>query len=134
MLMVCGRQSVQQKLGDFGKFCLAKNAPALAVMTWHLERDQEIQFITTDADGRITSSRKAKTRSARSRHRAVYYPKSTIALISYHRRGNNPDNPALVQWLTRDVRLYWRVPAVFDIGSKNAEEANRSSRSFNPIS
>ncbi len=78
LIVVAGDNLFSEKLGDFGKFCLAKNAPALAVYdVGNLEEIKKYNSISTDADGRSLSSRKnRRTRPARSpASRCIIIPK-----------------------------------------------------------
>src|SRR5664279_4789016 len=55
LIVVAGDNLFSEKLSDFGKFCLAKNAPALAIYdVGNLEEIKKYNSITTDPDGRIT--------------------------------------------------------------------------------
>jgi glucose-1-phosphate thymidylyltransferase len=55
LIVVAGDNLFSEKLGDFGKFCRAKNAPALAVYdVGNLEEIKKYNSITTDANGRVT--------------------------------------------------------------------------------
>jgi glucose-1-phosphate thymidylyltransferase len=133
LIVVAGDNLFSEKLGDFGKFCLAKNAPTLAVYdVGNLEEIKKYSSISTDAQGKITFfEEKSKNPTSTLTGIALYfYPKSAIALIKqYIAEGNNPDQPGrLVQWLYPRTPVYtWRVPGMwFDIGSKETlEEANQ---------
>jgi len=122
-----------EPLGDFGKFCREKNAPALAVYDVdNLEEIKKYNSISTDAQGKITffEEKPKNPVSTLTGIALYYYPKSAIALIKqYIAEGNNPDQPGrLVQWLYPRTPVYtWRVPGLwFDIGSKETlEEANK---------
>jgi glucose-1-phosphate thymidylyltransferase len=132
-LVVAGDNLFSDKLGEFGKFCIEKNAPVEAVYdVGNLEEIKKYNSITTDADGRITffEEKPKHPVSTLTGIALYYYPKSTIALIKqYIAEGNNPDQPGrLVQWLYPRTAVYtWRVPGLwFDIGSKETlEEANK---------
>src|SRR5476649_1128728 len=55
LIVVAGDNLFSEKLSDFGKFCLAKNAPALAVYdVGNLEEIKKYNSISTDATGKIT--------------------------------------------------------------------------------
>jgi glucose-1-phosphate thymidylyltransferase len=132
LIVVAGDNLFSDKLGEFGKFCLAKNAPALAVYdVGNLEEIKKYNSISTDARAKSLSSRRSqKIPQHAHRHRAVLLSEGTIALIKqYIAEGNNPDQPGrLVQWLYPRTPVYtWRVPGLwFDIGSKETlEEANQ---------
>jgi len=139
LIVVAGDNLFSDKLGDFGKFCLAKNAPALAVYdVGNLEEIKKYNSITTDAGGRITffEEKPKMPTSTLTGIALYYYPKATIPLIKqYIAEGNNPDQPGrLVQWLYPRTSVYtWRVPGLwFDIGSKETlEEANKIFAKFN---
>jgi len=132
-MVVAGDNLFSDKLGEFGKFCLEKNAPVEAVYdVGNLEEIKKYNSITTDSDGRITffEEKPKHPVSTLTGIALYYYPKSTIALIKqYIGEGNNPDQPGrLVQWLYPRTAVYtWRVPGLwFDIGSKETlEEANK---------
>ena len=133
LIVVAGDNLFSEKLGDFGKFCREKNAPALAVYdVGNLEEIKKYNSISTDATARSPSSRKSrKIRRARSpASRCIIIRNRRFALIKqYIAEGNNPDQPGrLVQWLYPRTPVYtWRVPGLwFDIGSKETlEEANQ---------
>jgi glucose-1-phosphate thymidylyltransferase len=133
LIIVAGDNLFSQKLGEFGKFCREKKAPALAVYdVGNQEEIKKYNSITTDAEGRITffEEKPKNPTSTLTGIALYYYPKSTIALIKqYIAEGNNPDQPGrLVQWLYPRTPVYtWRVPGLwFDIGSKETlEEANQ---------
>ena len=132
-LVVAGDNLFSDQLGEFGKFCIEKNAPVEAVYdVGNLEEIKKYNSITTDADGRITffEEKPKHPVSTLTGIALYYYPKSTIALIKqYIAEGNNPDQPGrLVQWLYPRTAVYtWRVPGLwFDIGSRETlEEANK---------
>ena len=119
LIVVAGDNLFSDKLGDFGKFCLKKNAPALAVYdVGNLEEIKKYNSICTDADGRITFLRgKAQNADQHAhRHRALFLSESDDAANfrqkQYIAEGNNPDQPGrLVQWLYPRTPVYtWRVP------------------------
>jgi glucose-1-phosphate thymidylyltransferase len=133
VIVVAGDNLFSEKLGEFGKFCLAKKAPVLAVYdVGNLEEIKKYNSITTDSFGRITffEEKPKEPVSTLTGIALYYYPKSTVALIKqYIAEGNNPDQPGrLVQWLYPRSAVYtWRVPGIwYDIGSKETlEEANK---------
>jgi len=133
LIVVAGDNLFSDKLGDFGKFCLAQNTPVLAVYdVGNLEEIRKYNSISTDASGRITffEEKPSQPVSTLTGIALYYYPKATIPLIKqYIAEGNNPDQPGrLVQWLYPRMPVYtWRVPGLwFDIGSKETlEEANQ---------
>jgi glucose-1-phosphate thymidylyltransferase len=139
IIVVAGDNLFNEPLGDFGKFCREKNAPALAVYdVGNLEEIKKYNSISTDADGRITFfEEKPKSPTSTLTGIALYfYPKATVPLIKqYIAEGNNPDQPGrFVQWLYPRSAVYtWKVPGLwFDIGSKETlEEANQIFGKFN---
>jgi glucose-1-phosphate thymidylyltransferase len=129
LMVVAGDNLFSEKLGDFGKYCLEKNAPVLAVYdVGNLEEIKKYNSISTDSAGKITFFKQPVT--TLTGIALYYYPKSTVSLIKqYIAEGNNPDQPGrLVQWLYPRTAVYtWRVPGLwYDIGSKETlEEANK---------
>ena len=138
LIVVAGDNLFSEKLGDFGKFCRAKNAPAVAVYdVGNLEEIKKYNSITADAGGRITffEEKPKNPVSTLTGIALYYYPKNSIPLIKqYIAEGNNPDQPGrLVQWLYPRIPVYtWRVPGLwFDIGSRETlEEANQIFATF----
>ena len=132
IIVVAGDNLFSEKLGEFGKVCLAKNAPVLAVYdVKDLEQIKKYNSISVDTAGRITFfEEKPKNPTSTLTGIALYfYPKATLPLIrQYIAEGNNPDQPGrLVQWLYPRTPFYtWTVPGLwFDIGSKETlVEAN----------
>lgn len=133
IIVVAGDNLFNQKLDGFGKFCLERQAPVLAVYdVGNLEEIKKYNSITITADGRITFFEE-KPKSPTSTLTGIalyYYPKAVLPLIhQYIAEKNNPDQPGrLVQWLYPRVPFYtWKVPGLwYDIGSKETlEEANR---------
>jgi len=133
LIVVAGDNLFSEKLSEFGKFCLAKNAPALAVYdVGNLEEIKKYNSISTDADGKITFfEEKPKNPSSTLTGIALYYfPAAVVEMINtYIAEGNNPDQPGrFIQWLYPRVPVRtWRVPGRWlDIGSKETlEEADR---------
>jgi glucose-1-phosphate thymidylyltransferase len=133
VIVVAGDNLFSEPLPGFGKFCLEKNAPVLAVYdVGSLEDIKKYNAITFDASGKITFfEEKPKQPTSTVTGIALYfYPKKMIPLIKqYIAEGNNPDQPGrLVQWLYPRTPVYvWNVPGVwYDIGSKETlEEASR---------
>jgi glucose-1-phosphate thymidylyltransferase len=133
LIVVAGDNLFSEKLGAFGEFCRAKDAPVLALYdVGDLEQIKKYNAITLDGEGRITFFEE-KPRHPRSTLTGIalyFYPRRTLPLIrQYIAEGNNPDQPGrLVQWLYPRTPFYtWVVPGLwFDIGSKESlEEANR---------
>lgn len=133
LIVVAGDNLFSEKLTDFGRFCLEKKAPVLAVYdVGALEEVKKYNSISIDNEGRITFfEEKPKNPTSTLTGIALYfYPKSTLSSIKqYVAEGNNPDQPGrLIQWLYTRVAVYtWKVPGLwYDIGAKDAlEEANR---------
>jgi glucose-1-phosphate thymidylyltransferase len=133
LIVVAGDNLFSHKLGDFGTFCRASNAPTLAVYdVGNLDEIKKYNSITTDEAGRITffEEKPKKPVSTLTGIALYFYPKATIPLIKqYVAEGNNPDQPGrLVQWLYPRTPVYtWHVPGLwFDVGSKETlEEANQ---------
>ncbi len=133
LMIVAGDNLFSQPLGDFGRYCRAKNAPVLGVYdVGNLELIKKYNAIDTAASGRIThfEEKPAKPHSTLTGIALYYYPRHVLPLIhQYIAEKNNPDQPGrLVQWLYPRTAVYtWRVPGLwFDIGSKESlEEANR---------
>ena len=133
LIVVAGDNLFSQRLGDFGKFCRAKNSAVLGVYNvGSLEEAKKYNSIQLDADGRIIwFEEKSKTPASSLIGIALYYyPRAILSFIrQYVAEGNDRDQPGrLVQWLYPRVPVYtWVVPGVwYDIGSKETlEEANR---------
>ena len=133
VIVVAGDNLFSEPLPSFGKFCLEKNAPVLAVYdVGSLEDIKKYNSITFDSTGKITFfEEKPKQPTNTVTGIALYfYPRKIIPLIKqYIAEGNNPDQPGrLVQWLYPRTPVYvWSVPGLwYDIGSKETlEEANR---------
>jgi glucose-1-phosphate thymidylyltransferase len=133
VIIVAGDNLFSDKLGDFGNFIRAKNAPVLALYdVGNLEEIKKYNSISVDAQGKISFfEEKPKNPTSTLTGIALYfYPRSAIPLIrQYIAEGNNPDQPGrLVQWLYPRMPVYtWRVPGLwYDIGSKETlEEANK---------
>lgn len=133
LLVVAGDNLFSEKLGDFGIYCRAKNAPVLALYdVGDLEQMKKYSAIAVAPDGRITAfEEKPQHPTSTLTGIALYfYPQRTLPFIhQYMAEGNNPDQPGrLVQWLYPRIPVYtWRVPGRwFDIGSRETlEEANQ---------
>lgn len=133
LLVVAGDNLFNRPLGEFGKFCRAKNAPVLGVYDVQTtEQARKYGTVALDKEGRITKfeEKPVDPPSTLIGIALYYYPKSVLPLINqYVAEGNNPDQPGrLVQWLYPRVSFYtWTVPGIwYDIGSKETlEEANR---------
>lgn len=139
LIVVAGDNLFSEKLGDFGKFCREKNAPALALYdVGNLEEIKKYSSISVAADGQIIAfeEKPQHPTSTMAGIALYYYPKATIPLIKqYVSEDNNHDQPGrLVQWLYLRTPVYtWRVPGLwFDIGSKETlEQANQIFAKFN---
>lgn len=133
LIVVAGDNLFSQRLGAFGEFCRARQAPVLAVYdVGSLDLVKKYNAITLDATERITffEEKPAHPQSTLTGIALYYYPRNCLPLIDqYVRERNNPDQPGrLVQWLYPRVPVYtWRVPGLwYDIGSKESlEEADR---------
>lgn len=133
LIVVAGDNLFSQSVEAFGRYCLSRNAPVLAVYdVGNLEEIKKYNAITIDADGRITffEEKPKQPQSTVTGIALYYYPKASLPLIrQYVAEGNNPDQPGrLVQWMYPRTPFYtWRVPGLwFDIGSKETlDEANR---------
>ena len=133
LIVVAGDNLFSQSVEEFGKFCLSKKAPVLAVYdVGNLEEIKKYNAITMDDGGRITffEEKPKQPQSTVTGIALYFYPKASLPLIrQYVAEGNNPDQPGrLVQWMYPQTPFYtWRVPGLwFDIGSKETlDEANR---------
>ena len=133
LIVVAGDNLFSQSVEAFGRYCLSRKAPVLAVYdVGNLEEIKKYNAITIDADGRITffEEKPKQPQSTVTGIALYYYPKASLPLIrQYVAEGNNPDQPGrLVQWMYPRTPFYtWRVPGLwFDIGSKETlDEANR---------
>jgi len=133
LIVVAGDNLFSEKLGDFGRLCREKNAPAEGIYDVKTVEDaKKYGVISVDKDGRITRfvEKPPQPETTLIGIALYFYPKHTIPLIrQYIAEGNNPDQPGrLVQWLYPRTPVYtWVVPGLwFDIGSKETlEEANQ---------
>jgi glucose-1-phosphate thymidylyltransferase len=133
LIVVAGDNLFSEKLGEFGVFCRAKNAPVLAVYdVGSLEQIKKYNSISLDPGGKIAffEEKPKQPISTLTGIALYYYPRSSLPLVKqYMDEGNNPDQPGrLVQWMyTRTPVFTWVVPGIwYDIGSKETlEEANR---------
>ena len=133
LIVVAGDNLFSQSVEAFGRYCLSRKAPVLAVYdVANLEEIKKYNAITIDADGRITffEEKPKQPQSTVTGIALYYYPNASLPLIrQYVAEGNNPDQPGrLVQWMYPRTPFYtWRVPGLwFDIGSKETlDEANR---------
>src|SRR6185436_15687104 len=99
-----GDNLFSDRLTDYGRYCLEKNQPVLAVYdVGELEQIKKYNAINIDGEGRITFfEEKPKNPTSTLTGIALYfYPRHTLPLIKqYIADGNNPDQPGrLVQWL-----------------------------------
>jgi len=133
LLVVAGDNLFSEKLGAFGEFCRARNAPVLALYdVGNREEIKKYNAISLDGDGRIKffEEKPQNPTSTLTGIALYFYPKHSLPLIhKYISDGNNRDQPGrLVQWMYPRVPFYtWIVPGIwFDIGSKESlEEANQ---------
>src|SRR3984885_8496925 len=111
LIVVAGDNLFSDKLGEFGKFCLAKNAPALAVYdVGNLEEIKKYNSISTDSTGKITffEEKPKNPTSTLTGIALYYYPKAVLPMIhQYIAEKNNPDQPGrLVQWMYQRTPVY----------------------------
>jgi glucose-1-phosphate thymidylyltransferase len=133
LIVVAGDNLFSEKLGEFGKYCLQKNAPVLGLYdVGSLEQAKKYGVVSVDAEDRLAKfvEKPEQPESTLIGIALYYYPKATLPLVDqYIKEGNNPDQPGrLVQWLYPRQSVYtWTVPGIwYDIGSKETlEEANR---------
>lgn len=133
LIVVAGDNLFSHSLEDFGRLCLQKKSPVLAVYdVGSLEQVKQYNSITLDADGRITffEEKPKNPVSTLTGIALYYYPRAVLpAIRQYIAEGNNPDQPGrLIQWLyPRQPVHTWKVPGLwYDIGSlEQLEEANR---------
>lgn len=133
VIVVAGDNLFSERLGAFGKFCMEKKAPVIAVYdVGSLDEVKKYAAVTVDADSKITRFEEKPQRPETTLIGIAlyFYPKETVPLIhQYIADGNNPDQPGrLVQWLYTRAPVYtWTVPGIwYDIGAKETlEEANR---------
>ncbi|MEQ2007670.1 MAG: nucleotidyltransferase family protein [Limisphaerales bacterium] len=133
LIVVAGDNLFSEKLGAFGEFCRAKNAPVLGV--YDVERREAAKkygVVAVNREGVITDFKEKPEQpvSTLIGIALYYYPRATLPLVAqYLAEGNNPDQPGrLVQWLYPRTPVFtWTVPGIwYDIGSKETlEEANR---------
>ena len=133
LIVVAGDNLFSEKLGAFGEFCRAKNAPVLGVYdVERLEAAKKYGVVAVNREGVITDFKEkpAQPMSTLIGIALYYYPRATLPLVAqYLAEGNNPDQPGrLVQWLYPRMPVFtWTVPGIwYDIGSKETlDEANR---------
>lgn len=133
LIVVAGDNLFSHSLADFGRFCLSKKEPILAVYdVGNLEEVKKYNSIDVAPDGRITHfvEKAPHPTSTLTGIALYYYPQHVLPLVrQYIAEGNNPDQPGrLVQWMFPRRPFYtWRVPGTwYDIGSRETfEEANR---------
>ena len=133
LIVVAGDNLFSEKLGAFGEFCRAKNAPVLGVYdVERLEAAKKYGVVAVNREGVITDFKEKPEQpvSTLIGIALYYYPRATLPLVAqYLAEGNNPDQPGrLVQWLYPRTPVFtWTVPGIwYDIGSKETlDEANR---------
>lgn len=133
LIVVAGDNLFSEKLGAFGEFCRAKNAPVLGVYdVERLEAAKKYGVVAVNREGVITDFKEKPEQpvSTLIGIALYYYPRTTLPLVAqYLAEGNNPDQPGrLVQWLYPRTPVFtWTVPGIwYDIGSKETlDEANR---------
>ena len=138
LIVVGGDNLFSETLENFGRFCLEKNQPVLAVYdVGSLQEAKKYGVIAVDANGVITSfeEKPAEPKSTLIGIALYFYPRATVASIpTYLAAGNNPDQPGrFIQWLyQRTPVLTWKVPGTwFDVGSKETlEEADKIFAAF----
>lgn len=133
LIVVAGDNLFSEKLGAFGEFCRAKNAPVLGLYdVGSLEAAKKYGVVAVGREGVIADFKEKPVQPASTLIGIAlyYYPRATLKLVDqYLAEGNNPDQPGrLIQWLYPRTPVYtWAVPGIwYDIGSKETlEEANR---------
>ena len=133
LIVVAGDNLFSEKLGAFGEFCRAKNAPVLGLYdVGSVEAAKKYGVVAVGREGVIADFKEkpAQPASTLIGIALYYYPRATLKLVDqYLAEGNNPDQPGrLIQWLYPRTPVYtWAVPGIwYDIGSKETlEEANR---------
>jgi glucose-1-phosphate thymidylyltransferase len=133
LIVVAGDNLFSEKLGAFGDFCRAKNAPVLGLYdVGSLDAAKKYGVVAVNRDGVISDFKEkpAQPASTLIGIALYYYPRATLPLVAqYLAEGNNPDQPGrLIQWLYPRTPVFtWTVPGIwYDIGSKETlEEANR---------
>jgi glucose-1-phosphate thymidylyltransferase len=133
LIVVAGDNLFSEKLGAFGAFCRAKNAPVLGLYdVGSLEAAKKYGVVAVDREGVITDFKEKPEQPASTLIGIAlyYYPRAILPLVAqYLAEGNNPDQPGrFVQWLYPRTPVFtWTVPGIwYDIGSKETlEEANR---------
>lgn len=133
LIVVAGDNLFSEELGDFGRLCREKDAPAEGIYDVKtVEEAKKYGVISVDKDGRITRfvEKPPQPETTLIGIALYFYPKHVIPLIKqYIAEGNNPDQPGrLIQWLYPRTAVYtWQVPGLwFDIGSRETlEEANQ---------
>lgn len=133
LIVVAGDNLFSEKLGAFGEFCRAKNAPVLGLYdVGSLDAAKKYGVVAVNRDGVIADFKEKPEQPASTLIGIAlyYYPRAVLPLVAqYLAEGNNPDQPGrLVQWLFPRMPVFtWTVPGLwYDIGSKETlEEANR---------
>lgn len=133
LIVVAGDNLFSEKLGAFGEFCRAKNAPVLGVYdVGSIEAAKKYGVVAVNREGVIADFKEKPTQPASTLIGIAlyYYPRATLPLVAqYLAEGNNPDQPGrLIQWLFPRTPVFtWTVPGIwYDIGSKETlDEANR---------
>lgn len=133
LIVVAADNLFSEKLGAFGEFCRAKNAPVLGVYDVEsLDAAKKYGVVAVNREGVITDFKEKPEQPASTMIGIAlyYYPRATLKLVAqYLAEGNNPDQPGrLVQWLYPRTPVFtWSVPGMwYDIGSKETlDEANR---------
>lgn len=133
LIVVAGDNLFSEKLGAFGEFCRAKNAPVLGLYDVNrIEAAKKYGVVAVNRDGVITDFKEKPEHPASTLIGIAlyYYPRATLPLVAqYLAEGNNPDQPGrLIQWLYPRTPVFtWTVPGIwYDIGSKETlDEANR---------
>lgn len=133
LIVVAGDNLFSEKLGAFGEFCRAKNAPVLGLYdVGRIEAAKKYGVVAVNREGVITDFKEKPDHPASTLIGIAlyYYPRATLKLVDqYIAEGNNPDQPGrLIQWLYPRTPVHtWTVPGIwYDIGSKETlDEANR---------
>lgn len=124
LIVAAGDSIFTERLDDFARFGLERDAPAIAVYDiGDLKEMRRLSSIGVDEDSRVvTFEEKPQNPESTLAGIALYfYPRASLPLVGrYLAEGNNPDQPGrLVGWLYERVPVYaWRLPGRwFDIGT-----------------
>ena len=97
LIVVAGDNLFSEKLGAFGEFCRAKNAPVLGLYdVGSLEAAKKYGVVAVGREGVIADFKEkpAQPASTLIGIALYYYPRATLKLVDqYLAEGNNPDQP-----------------------------------------